>query len=253
MPSSFRILIAALLLLGLTGCYAHQRKHSVVRIWADYNSYRQCSVCMEELDHKPLRAARVGAFIWAYGRDPGHQNAYAEARQDWEALVAQRLNEATEAANGDGAIVSGAPAGCPVESGSPPTLVDENLPPTPDRVQGPNTPINVPPAPAAESPSLESAPNDSAPAADDSLDAAAGLRVPAGQTSKPMDSPRRLPTNLPQTPPGVSTDGLEVSAAPAHQLSGYSSETSVSTQSRRPTSQEPSYRRPAGSWLFSRP
>lgn len=240
-----RYLLAAVLLSGLSGCIAHQREHSIVRIWADWNSYEQCSLCMEQLDHKPLRAARVGAFIWMYDNDPGHQAAYAKARMDWEALVAARLNEATDAVNQPGVSIGG--ASCePVEQGAviapsetvAPQMSDEKLPPMPKdsspanvEVPAVNGPAVVAPKPAAES-----------------------LDVPStGKSAVPQQpaSPRRLPTALPNDPPGVPTDGPFSSANSTYQLSGFNKQTSSNVTPPAPKGRE--YRRPTGAWLFSNP
>lgn len=268
MPAFTRHLAIAITLCCLTGCLAHQRKHSVVRIWADWNSYEQCSVCMEELDHKPLRAARVGAFIWAYDKDPGHTGAYAKARRDWEALVAQRVNEATEAANAPGVTIGGgscepadrtasvvAPIPTVESAGTP--LSNEQLPPMPsDSSAEIMVPTASPPAPHTATTAViapyAAAPNVVAPTTrPESLD------LPAtGHHAVPLQpaSPQRLPTALPPEPPGVSIEGPISAANSPYQLSGFNRmpQQSSGTANQR-ASQSREYRRPAGAWLFSNP
>jgi hypothetical protein len=246
MSASFRNLFAAVVLCTLSGCLAHQRQHSVVRIWADWNTYAQCSLCMEELDHKPLRAARVGAFIWAYDKDPGHQAAYAKARLEWEALVAQRLQQATNAANGVGPPISNQ-ASCPVQTNpsdtKAPPAPDSQLPPLPQA--SPNgDPPPAPPVPPGPDEVKSVAP----PANELDIPAIDGQGVP-----KQPSSPQRLPANLPDEPPGVSADGPISSAEPAYRLSGYTQATAANRQVNSPAKGSTTYRRPAGAWLFSRP
>lgn len=95
--SKLAIILATVGCLFTVGC-AHQREHSVVRMWADYNSLRRPSLNFETVSHKPHRAARVGSFLHMYGQDPGHQHVYRNRRlaerQAAEEAARLRLEEA---------------------------------------------------------------------------------------------------------------------------------------------------------------
>lgn len=58
--------------ISSTGC-VHQREHDLRRVWCDWNTLGEPAFFLEQKDHKPYDAARVGNFRWAYGKDPGHQ------------------------------------------------------------------------------------------------------------------------------------------------------------------------------------
>lgn len=95
--SKLAIILATVGCLFSVGC-AHQREHSVVRMWGDYNSLRRPSLNFETVSHKPHRAARVGGFLHGYGQNPGHQHVYRNRRlaerQAAEDEARRRLEEA---------------------------------------------------------------------------------------------------------------------------------------------------------------
>jgi hypothetical protein len=234
-----RIILVVAMSAGSSGCIAHQRAHSIVRCWADCNTYNQCAVCFEQLDHKPLRAARVGSFVWMYDQDPGHQNAFAKARLEWEALIAHRLNDATEAANQGGAVISGMEADTTAivppapESSSP---ADIDLPPLPDQGADDDRPSPSPPVPNFDQEPVHIGPEP-------------GPNASSQPTR--IQSPQRLPANLPEQPPGISVDFPSSGGESAYRLSGHTQpvrDGEVNAPSR------PRERRvPHGAWLFSRP
>ncbi len=71
----FKLIPVFILVISAFSCMGcvHQREHDTRRFWADWNTLGEPALFLEQKDHKPYNAARVGNFRWAYGKDPGHQ------------------------------------------------------------------------------------------------------------------------------------------------------------------------------------
>ncbi len=72
--ASFLLLCASL--ATLSSCALTEwGNHSVRMAWADYNTLRAPALYVEQVDHLPYTAPKVGYYRWMYDKDPGHQMA----------------------------------------------------------------------------------------------------------------------------------------------------------------------------------
>lgn len=53
----------------LPGC-VFVKPYAICRVWADWNTYGQCSLCVEKVEHNPYRRQEVEAARWRYGARP---------------------------------------------------------------------------------------------------------------------------------------------------------------------------------------
>lgn len=67
--NSIRMLAVLFVLSMLPGC-VFVGPRSIVRTWANWNTYGQCAFAFDRLDHMPLRQPRVESIRWAYGLGP---------------------------------------------------------------------------------------------------------------------------------------------------------------------------------------
>lgn len=68
---SVRIVVVLLCLQTASGCIEVRGKHSIMRLWADYNSHRQPALSLEKVYHQPYKASRVQYFRWMYNKPAG--------------------------------------------------------------------------------------------------------------------------------------------------------------------------------------
>jgi hypothetical protein len=69
------VMLGASLCAMSSCCCTEQANHSVRKVWADYNTLRCPAFYLEQEDHLPYPAAKVGYYRWMYDKDPGHQMA----------------------------------------------------------------------------------------------------------------------------------------------------------------------------------
>ena len=69
--SPIRIVLVLLFLQTASGCIEVRGKHSIMRLWADYNSHQQPALSLEKVYHQPYKASRVQYFRWMYNKPAG--------------------------------------------------------------------------------------------------------------------------------------------------------------------------------------
>ncbi len=76
MARKVAIVLCSASVVALSSCSLAERgNHAIRRVWVDYNSLRACALYLEQDDHLPYTAPKVGYYRWMYDKDPGHQLA----------------------------------------------------------------------------------------------------------------------------------------------------------------------------------
>jgi len=141
-----RYSLILVLVAAASGCLEHRGKHSILRLWADYNSLGQPALFLERLEHQPYKAARVDHFRWMYNKPPGKSD------DQFSITSMDQIDDAGEAPSASDSRE--APPVPPPEAVESPSLETEPSvnppPPMPGPIRGSQHPID---GPTAEEPS----------------------------------------------------------------------------------------------------
>ena len=126
------------LLLVQSGC-VHVSKYSMVRFWADWNSYGTPAFFTEREDHLPPYNPRVEYYRWMYGMGPGETPAVIHYRTLQQAAFTPQIIDPVPK------------TGMPPAGPSLPLQIPEIPTPADEALDEPENSLSpLPPIPAAE-------------------------------------------------------------------------------------------------------